>query len=130
MQRLSFYRFNHVSSFSGNAEPLLLPLYPCFLFFGHCNGSAFTVISMFPLFQAMQSLSFYRFNTVSSFSGNASVLLLPLFPCFLFFGQCRRSPFTVLTLVPFFRAMQRFSFYRFNTGSFFSGNAEVLLLPI
>jgi hypothetical protein len=107
MQSLSFYRFNRNFTFSGNAEPLLLPFQSQFHFFGQCRGSPFTVSTAISLFRAMQRLSFYRFNRNFTFSGNAEALLLPFQSQFHFFGQCRGSPFTVSITISLFRAMKR-----------------------
>jgi hypothetical protein len=76
MQSLSFYRFNRNFTFSGNAEPLLLPFQSQFHFFGQCRGSPFTVSTAISLFRAMQRLSFYRFNRNFTFSDNAEALML------------------------------------------------------
>jgi hypothetical protein len=129
MQRLSFYHFNRNFTFSGNAEPFLLPFQPQFRFFGQCRASPFTVSTAISLFRAMQRLSFYRFNRNFTFSGNAEALLLPFQSQFHFFGQSRASPFTISITISLFRAMQSLSFYRFNRNFTFSGNAEALLLP-
>jgi hypothetical protein len=129
MQPRSFYRFKLSPFFSGNAATLLLPSQAHFPFFGQCNGVPFTVLSSVPFFRAMHRLSFYRFKLIPLFSGNAAPLLLPSQAHSPFFRQCSRAPFTVLSSVPFFWAMQRLSFYRLKLISLFSGNAEDLLLP-
>jgi hypothetical protein len=78
----------------------------------------------------MQTLSFYHSGFVSAFSGNADALLLPFELRFHIFGQCRRSPFTVLAPIPHFRAMQMLSFYRFGSDSAFSGNAKAIVCSL
>jgi hypothetical protein len=129
MQCFCFYRFSSIASFSGNAGLLLLPFFSHHVFFGQCRASAFTVFHSSRLFRAMQGFCFYRFSAITSFSGNAGLLLLPLFSHHVFFGQCRASAFTVFQPSRLFRAMQSFCFYRFSSIALFSGNAALLLLP-
>ena len=106
-QRLFFYRFDFIPAFSGNAEAFLLPFGLLSRFFGQSRGFPFTVFASILHFRAMQRLSFYRLGFLSAFSGNADTLLLPFGLRFRFFGQCRRSPFTVFASILHFRAMQR-----------------------
>jgi hypothetical protein len=129
MQRFCFYRFSSIAPFSGNAGLLLLPFFIHRTFFEQCRASAFTVFQPSHLFWAMQSFCFYRFSSIALFSGNASLLLLPLFILRVLFGQCRASAFTVFQPSHLFRAMQGFCFYRFSAITPFSGNASLLLLP-
>jgi hypothetical protein len=129
MQDFCFYRFSAIAPFSGNAGLLLLPLFIHRVFFGQCRASAFTVFYPPRPFRAMQGFCFYRFLSSASFSGNAGLLLLPLFIHRVFFGQCRASAFTVFYPPRPFRAMQSFCFYRFLSSASFSGNAALLLLP-
>jgi hypothetical protein len=84
---------------------MLLPFFGLLTFFGQSNASAFTVCRPSHLFRAMQRFCFYRLPSISPFSGNAALLVLPFFGLLNFFGQCSASAFTVCRPSHLFRAM-------------------------
>jgi hypothetical protein len=110
MQTLSFYRFPLSPTFSGNADPLLLPFNSPADIFGQCKPSPFTIYLSRRYFRAMQTLCFSRFPLPPVFSGNANPLLFPFLSPTGIFGQCKSSAFPVSLSHRYFRAMQTLCF--------------------